>query len=148
MHSAQLAPLLAASRELAASGHDVVLVDAPCSSSGTLRRHPGLRWSGAWSGARSAKARDRLTGLQRALLRRGAALVRPGGRLVYATCSLDQAENEDVAHAVAKDSGRTLEPWPFDEGTLGRHADAPHYRTLWPHAHGTDVFFVARWRVS
>ena len=80
--------------------------------------------------------------------------MRPGGRIVYATCSLDPAENGDVADAFESDpgfvtAGRQMEPWPFADGVVGRHPDSAHlhHRTLWPHKHGTDGFFCARWRV-
>ena len=144
--------LTVASRKLAPSGHDLVLVDAPCSSSGTLRRHPGLRWSGAWgSGGCSAAATERsqLPALQRRLLHQAAAHTKPGGRLVYATCSLDPSENAQVADAFESQyADRQLEPWPFAEGVPGVHEHARHHRTLWPHRHGTDGFFIARWRMG
>lgn len=162
--------------------YDVVLVDAPCSSSGTLRRHPGLRWDrdSAWNVRRhhhhhheeeedEAADYSSYQSLQLRLLRQAARLVRPGGgRLVYATCSIDERENERVAEAafqaeyaevldeVDEDdsrgqewgSSRSLVPWPFAEEAPGRH-DASHYMcTLWPHRLGTDGFFVARWRRS
>ena len=76
---------------------------------------------------------------------------------MYATCSLDRAENEDVADAFEAGSGIgrrrgagwRLEPWAFDDDDE-RLENEPrgHYRTLWPHRHGTDGFFIARWRVS
>ena len=126
-----------------------MLVDAPCSSSGTLRRHPGLRWAGLWTRAHGAGERARLVGLQRSLLERARRLTRPGGRLVYATCSLDPEENERVADGFARSAvGAGCEPWAFADGVAGRHGRTrPHYRTLWPHRHGTDGFFIARWRV-
>lgn len=69
-----------------------VLVDAPCTGSGTLRRQPMLRWrlSEAW--------RDRQCALQRDILSRAAAIVRPDGRLIYATCSVSRAENQEQVH--------------------------------------------------
>jgi len=72
---------------------NAVLVDAPCSSSGALRRNPELRWhlDDAWLG--------RFPEQQQAILRRAANHVRPGGRLVYATCSVLRRENEDVVRA-------------------------------------------------
>jgi 16S rRNA (cytosine967-C5)-methyltransferase len=153
-------------------GFDVVLVDAPCSSSGALRRHPGLRWSGRWSSGGGVRPGQREehgvcnADLQMALLKQAAGLVRPGGRLIYATCSLDVAENEMVADAFeafarGPRSGFALEPGaalPFgsqqvellegDRGARGRSRDAAQHRcTLWPHLSGTDGFFIARWRV-
>lgn len=68
---------------------DRVLVDAPCSGSGTWRRNPDLKWRF------TQKDLDEVRALQQAILESAARLVKPGGRLVYATCSLLQAENED-----------------------------------------------------
>jgi 16S rRNA (cytosine967-C5)-methyltransferase len=67
-----------------------VLVDAPCSATGTMARHPDARWRVTQRGIARAAAR------QRALLAAAAALVRPGGLLVYATCSLEPEENSDI----------------------------------------------------
>jgi 16S rRNA (cytosine967-C5)-methyltransferase len=100
---------------------------------------------------------DALPALQSSLLRQAARYVRPGGRLVYATCSLDPAENGAVAEAFERqvheigaaraDLGDlAFAPWPFAAGVAGREATRPHHRTLWPHRHDTDGFFVARWR--
>ena len=154
--------LRAASAAYAPSGFDVILVDAPCSSCGVLRRHPGLRWArgASWRGTASAAGGGRISSgelgypsLQLRLLRHAATLVKPGGRLVYATCSLDDAENEGVARAFEEEeaeSAATAEvafaPWPFEDSVAGRHSEATHFRTLWPHRHGTDGFFIARWR--
>ena len=105
-------------------------------------------------------AEDALPALQASLLRQAARYVRPGGRLVYATCSLDPAENAAVAEAFEREIaemhnlGGDLElggdlafaPWPFAADVAGREAARPHHRTLWPHRHDTDGFFVARWR--
>ena len=99
-------------------------------------------------------AEDALPALQGSLLRQAARYVRPGGRLVYATCSLDPAENGAVAEAFEREIAEMLDlggdlafaPWPFAAGVAGREAARPHHRTLWPHRHDTDGFFVARWR--
>ncbi len=118
---------------------DVVLVDAPCSGLGTLRRKPDARWRvGPADPARFAA-------LQRELVARFSRLVKPGGRLVYATCSVARAEDEEVAATVAALPG--FAPLPL-ERTLGveraRSAGAEgHALRLWPHRHGTDGFFLA-----
>jgi 16S rRNA (cytosine967-C5)-methyltransferase len=83
--------------------------------------------------------------MQRDLVRRFARLVKPGGRLVYATCSIARAEDEDVAAFAATLPG--LVPLPL-ERTLGAETAAAagaagHEMRLWPHRHGTDGFFVA-----
>jgi len=81
---------------------DRVLVDAPCSGFGTLRRNPDLKWR------QTRAAIEELTVKQQAILTAAAALVKPGGRLVYATCSFLRAENQDMvaafltAHRVAQ----------------------------------------------
>jgi len=118
---------------------DVVLVDAPCSGLGTLRRKPDARWRLA------AGDPERFAATQRELVARFARLVRPGGRLVYATCSVTRAEDEDVAAFAATIPG--LVPLPL-ERTLGPAVAAAagakgHELRLWPHRHGTDGFYVA-----
>lgn len=130
---------------------DAVLVDAPCSSSGVLRRHPSLRWELAEEACTAA-----LPALQRRLLAQGAALLAPGGTLVYATCALSAAENEQVADWLQATHARSLEPLPFGsdepmpragDGAEGGVAGRAHMAWLLPHVHGTDGFFVARWRL-
>jgi 16S rRNA (cytosine967-C5)-methyltransferase len=79
---------------------DYVLVDAPCSGLGTLRRDPDIRW------ARTVDDLARLAGAQRRLLARAARLVAPGGTLVYATCSSEPDENQDVVAAHLAEDGR------------------------------------------
>ena len=98
---------------------DAVLVDAPCSGSGTLRRHPELRLQDP----------DLLSlaATQAAVLRKAAILVRPGGRLMYATCSVLAEENEAVTAAfLAKDrrfiAGEMLRLLPHRDGTDGYYA--------------------------
>ena len=120
---------------------DVVLVDAPCSGLGTLRRKPDARWRlGPADPARFAA-------LQRELVRRFAALVRPGGRLVYATCSIGPTENDDVAEFAARELG--LRPAPIAPLLGAERARALELApeaarlTLLPHRHGTDGFFTA-----
>ncbi|HEX9241257.1 MAG TPA: methyltransferase domain-containing protein [Anaeromyxobacter sp.] len=118
---------------------DVVLVDAPCSGLGTLRRKPDARWR------LTPEDPARFATLQRELVRRFAPLLRPGGRLVYATCSVGPTENDEVADFAVREAG--LVPAPIAPllgaeraGALG----AGEARlTLLPHRHGTDGFFVA-----
>ncbi|MBF0367879.1 MAG: RsmB/NOP family class I SAM-dependent RNA methyltransferase [Magnetococcales bacterium] len=117
-----------------------VLVDAPCSGTGTLRRHPEIKWRLTPDQVEAFHAR------QCALLGAGAALVRPGGRLVYATCSLLSRENDQVAAAFLKehpqfrllDASRILAA----EGIQGLSSSEP-YLNLLPHRSGSDGFFVA-----
>jgi 16S rRNA (cytosine967-C5)-methyltransferase len=121
---------------------DVVLVDAPCSGLGTLRRKPDARWRLAPGDP------ERFAAIQRTLLGRFAALLKPGGRLVYATCAISRVENEEVAaHAAA---ALPLEPLPLAPllgagraEALGAGASALQ---LLPHRHGTDGFFMAAFK--
>jgi 16S rRNA (cytosine967-C5)-methyltransferase len=113
---------------------DLVLVDAPCSGSGTWRRNPETRWR------LNPKRLDQLLALQAHLLDVAAPLVKPGGRLVYAVCSLLAREGREQAAAFTTRSG--LQPQRVDL-TAGR--DAGTGRLLTPAADGTDGFFVACW---
>jgi 16S rRNA (cytosine967-C5)-methyltransferase len=116
-----------------------VLVDAPCSGSGTWRRAPHLKW--ATTEALVARKAE----TQRALLRRFAALVQPSGRLVYATCSLSRCENQDVLSGFLAEQPE-FRPAPFAD-TFG-FAPQGAGLTLWPARHDTDGFFVASLRRS
>jgi 16S rRNA (cytosine967-C5)-methyltransferase len=94
---------------------DLVLIDAPCSGLGTVRRDPDIRWR------RSPADLPRFAAAQRELLSRAADLVKPGGRLLYSTCSSEPEENEDVVAAFLADrpdfsQARTHQTWPFRDG--------------------------------
>jgi 16S rRNA (cytosine967-C5)-methyltransferase len=103
---------------------DLVLIDAPCSGTGTWRRNPEARWR------LTQKRLDRLTALQSRLIDVAAALVRPGGRLTYVVCSLLPEEGPAQVDAfLARTPG-----WARASGDL----------TLTPLSHGTDGFFIAR----
>ncbi len=113
---------------------DAVLVDAPCSGTGTWRRNPEARWR------LTPGELARLTALQARLLDLAARLVRPGGRLVYVTCSLLDAEG---AHQI--DAFLAREPgWRAEPLTLGAGTARGHGLRLGPASDGTDGFFVAR----
>ena len=121
------------------AGADLVLVDAPCSGSGTWRRIP----DGPWHLAPDDVARH--AERQREILSRYASLVRPGGRLVYATCSIFAEENEDVVTRLLAERPDfalcpATEALPADVASLV--AEGP-YLALTPDRHGTDGFFVA-----
>lgn len=127
---------------------DIVLVDAPCSSSGVMRRHPGLRWSKQWAGCSEVAARTAsLPALQQRLLIQAASLLPLGGRLVYATCALEPSQNEEVAYLFEETFSHAFEPWPFQNDALmtSTSTEPSHHCTLWPHRHGSDGFFIARW---
>ena len=123
---------------------DAVLVDAPCSATGIFRRHPDVLYR-----ARPDIVAE-MADLQRRLLARAADWVKPGGALVYATCSLEREEGEDQAEAfLAADLRFTLEPAaPSDSGPFGT-TERGWLRTLpgmlGPEG-GCDGFFVARFR--
>lgn len=117
---------------------DRVLVDAPCSGLGTLRRNPDLKWR------QSPASVEELTRKQAAILQGAARLVKPGGRLVYATCSLLKEENEAIVDAFLAanpafsllDCAQLLKAQRIDLDTGG-------YLSLLPHVHATDGFFAA-----
>ena len=114
---------------------DVVLVDAPCSGTGTWRRNPETRWRV------TPERLARLVKLQADLLDIGAQLVRPGGLLVYAVCSLLAEEGRDQAEALAGRS--SLVPAPL---SIAAGRPAGPGTLLSPDRDGTDGFFVARWQ--
>lgn len=103
---------------------DLVLVDAPCSGTGTLRRNPEIKWR------LRPEAIDELVAKQAAILEAAAALVKPAGALVYATCSLLARENDDRVRAF---------------GEAHPEFGTPQILRLWPDEDGSDGFFAARW---
>jgi 16S rRNA (cytosine967-C5)-methyltransferase len=118
---------------------DRVLVDAPCTGLGALRRRPEARWR------RATADLDVLVDLQRSLLDRAIDLTRPGGVVLYATCSPVLAETEGVVRSVLEGrSDVTLEPVLATVGAVPDSA-GPMDGTvqLWPHRHGTDAMFLA-----
>ncbi len=118
---------------------DRVLVDAPCSGLGALRRRPEARWRKAESDIPA------LAGLQRALLRSALAAVRPGGVVAYVTCSPVPAETRDVVTAVAgaDPDVEILDAPAVLAGVPGLRSPSPLFAQLWPHRHGTDAIFIA-----
>jgi 16S rRNA (cytosine967-C5)-methyltransferase len=122
-------------------GFDAVLVDAPCSGLGTLRRHPELRWR------RRPEDVPRLAALQEDILAGVAPLVRPGGVLVYAVCTLTRAENEDVvAHFRAAHPVFEVEDIDATGSAPAALATPEGFLRTLPHRHGLDGFFAARLR--
>ena len=120
---------------------DAVLIDAPCTGTGTFRRHPDARWRLRVSDLAVTAS------LQRAILRAAAGLVKPGGLLVYGTCSLEPEENdEQVELFLSEHPDFRLEEPP--EGTVPAAVlDAGRLRVL-PQRHGVDGAFAARLRRS
>ncbi|MFL6240687.1 MAG: RsmB/NOP family class I SAM-dependent RNA methyltransferase [Actinomycetes bacterium] len=121
---------------------DRVLVDAPCTGLGALRRRPDARWRRVPADA------DRLHALQVALLDEAATATRPGGVVVYVTCSPHPAETGEVVAEVLELRGDlACEPV---RGPLADvpGCDAPYGKQLWPHRHATDAMYVATLRRS
>jgi 16S rRNA (cytosine967-C5)-methyltransferase len=116
---------------------DVVLVDAPCSGLGALRRNPDARWR------LDTEEVDSFPPRQNEILDRYARLVKPGGRLVYATCSINRHENEEVraTFLTAHPEFEPVQALPESVG-LGTAAELQ----LLPHRHGTDGFYIAALR--
>jgi 16S rRNA (cytosine967-C5)-methyltransferase len=129
---------------------DRVLVDAPCSGLGTLRRNPDLKWRQDMAGMTQLAAR------QLEILQSASRLLKPGGRLVYATCSLLQQENQQVASAFSAandgfaqiDVGEIMTTLKVAgaESMCSGGENGLLYLQLWPHKHGTDGFFAAVWQ--
>ena len=128
---------------------DRVLVDAPCTGMGTLRRNPDLKWR------QTQAAVDEMTVKQAAILQSAARLVKPGGRLVYATCSVLPQENEAIAQAFSEankdfkvlDVGEVLTGLKVEQAAAlcSGGETGQRYLRLWPHRHQTDGFFAAVW---
>jgi 16S rRNA (cytosine967-C5)-methyltransferase len=123
---------------------DAVLLDAPCSATGTFRRHPDVLWNARPSDIAS------LAATQAKLLASAAARVRPGGRLVYSVCSLEREEGEDQARAfLAAVPDFTLDPVAAGEAGAPADSLAPEgWLRVLPHHidGGLDGFFIARFR--
>ena len=129
---------------------DRVLVDAPCSGLGTLRRNPDLKWR------QNLKIVEEMAVTQAAILQSASRLLKPGGRLVYATCSLLLQENEAIAQAFSEANANFVPLEVSDmlsalkvdaAATLCSGGESGHlYLRLWPHRHHTDGFFAAVWQ--
>jgi 16S rRNA (cytosine967-C5)-methyltransferase len=129
---------------------DRVLVDAPCSGLGTLRRNPDLKWR------QSLQSVADMAVKQTAILQSASRLLKNGGRLVYASCSVLPEENEAIAQAFSA-ANPEFTPIPTGEILAGLKVinasslcsggdDGQLYLRLWPHRHGTDGFFAAIWQ--
>lgn len=132
-------PYVADARQPAIRAADVVLIDAPCTGTGTFRRHPDARWR--------IKPSDLavMAALQREILRAAATVVSPGGLLVYSTCSLETEENDaQVERFLGEHHDWRLEP-PAEGAVPSTVLDAGRLRVL-PQKHGTDGAFAARLR--
>jgi 16S rRNA (cytosine967-C5)-methyltransferase len=132
-------PYVADARVPAIRPVDLVLVDAPCTGTGTFRRHPDARWRLRISDVAV------MASLQRAILDAAAEVVKPGGLLVYSTCSIEREENdEQIERFIERHPGWRLDPPP--EGVVPQAVlDRGLLRVL-PQRHGTDGAFAARLR--
>jgi 16S rRNA (cytosine967-C5)-methyltransferase len=129
---------------------DRVLVDAPCTGLGTLRRNPDLKWRQNMQGVEEMAVK------QAAILQSAARLLKSGGRLVYATCSILPQENEAIAQAFADanpdfsvlDAGEILTGLKVEGAAqlCSGGESGQKYLRLWPHKHQTDGFFAAVWQ--
>ena len=129
---------------------DRVLVDAPCTGLGTLRRNPDLKWRQSPEGVQEMAVK------QTAILQSAARLLKSGGRLVYATCSVLPQENEAIAEAFTElnkdftvlSAGEILTELKVEGApTLcSGGEDGQRFLRLWPHRHQTDGFFAAVWQ--
>ncbi len=139
LESVNLLPFVGDARNPAISPVDAVLIDVPCTGTGTFRRHPDARWR--------IKVSDIavMSAVQKLILRAGAKVVRPDGLLIYSTCSLEPEENDgQVDSFLSENLNWILEPPP--EGTVAPELlDGGRLRVL-PHRHGTDGAFAARLR--
>ncbi len=116
-------------------GFDVVLTDVPCSGLGIIRKKPDIRY-------KDPALLKGLPRVQRGILDNCARYVRPGGVLLYSTCTVLPRENGDVVDGFLADHPEFL-PEPFDLPHWGKQ---PGQLTLWPHIHDTDGFFMAKLR--
>ena len=116
---------------------DRVLVDAPCSGVGTIRRNPGFKWSVTESLV------EHYAGLQKEILQFNSQLVKPDGLLIYTTCSLFQKENEDVVDNFLSQHNE-FEITKPDISAFNIHTNQnDQFVKLFPHRYGTDGFFIA-----
>ena len=129
---------------------DRVLVDAPCTGLGTLRRNPDLKWR------QNMQAVEEMAVKQAAILQSASRMLKSGGRIVYATCSVLPQENEAIAEAfsaanpdfIALSAGEVLAELKVEAAaSLCSGGDNSQlYLRLWPHRHATDGFFAALWQ--
>jgi 16S rRNA (cytosine967-C5)-methyltransferase len=139
LETTNIYPLVADARHPAIRPVDAVLIDVPCTGTGTFRRHPDARWR--------LKISDLavMSALQKSILRTAAGAVNPGGLLIYSTCSLEPEENDAQVDSFLSDNlNFILDPPP--EGSVSPDLlDGARLRVL-PQHHGTDGAFAARLR--
>jgi len=117
---------------------DCILVDAPCTGTGVLNRRPDARWR------KSSEDIEEMSCLQKKILEQVMPLVKPGGRLVYSTCSLEPEENKKVVDFVLRNHPEFApDPFGADFPILGTNGDDFTVQ-LAPHTHDSDGFFISR----
>jgi 16S rRNA (cytosine967-C5)-methyltransferase len=118
---------------------DIVFVDAPCSGLGTIRRNPGMKWMV------TEQTVNEVSEKQKSILHSSVPLVKPGGRIVYATCTLLRQENEDVVEEFMKiyPEFQLIEPVELSPKWNNGLVPPGSFFKLFPHIHGTDGFFCA-----
>ena len=121
------------------SGYDRVLVDPPCSDLGTLAARPDARWR------KSPEAIERLATLQHRILKRGLRALRPGGALVYSTCTISEREGEGVVAGVLESEGAVADDLGAEHPEHASERD-PRFLQVRPDRDATDGFFIARMR--
>lgn len=122
-------------REEWAGRFDTVICDVPCSGLGIIRKKPDIRY-------KDPSELKALPDIQRAILENSARYVRPGGVLVYSTCTVLPEENENVTDAFLSSHPEFI----YEEFSLPNGEAAPGYLTLWPQRNGTDGFYLSRMR--
>jgi 16S rRNA (cytosine967-C5)-methyltransferase len=140
--------VVAAAEEWQGGPFDAVLVDAPCTATGTIRRHPDIPWRKAPADIVA------LAALQRRLLDNAITLARPGGTIVFCTCSLEPEEGEDIIRAALKEDPRiarkplAVGEFPGLDGLISADGDLRTLPCQWPHPDprlaGLDGFYAAR----
>lgn len=123
----------------AISDMECILLDVPCSGTGTFRRHPDARWRLQPSGIAVLNA------LQRDIITAAADAVHPGGLMVYSTCSLEQAENDEIVDMFLRSNPDWVEEPPPEGSVPSAVLDGKRLRTM-PHRHNCDGAFAARLR--
>jgi 16S rRNA (cytosine967-C5)-methyltransferase len=142
------ATVVAAAEDWQAGPFDAVLVDAPCTSTGTIRRHPDIPWR------KASRDIDTLSVLQKRILHNAINVTRPGGTIVFCTCSLEPEEGEDIVRAALEQDRRIVRnpiaraQFPGLEGLLTAQGDLRTLPCHWPaleaRLSGLDGFYAAR----
>jgi 16S rRNA (cytosine967-C5)-methyltransferase len=118
---------------------DIVFIDAPCSGLGTIRRNPGMKWMV------TEETISELSGKQLQIVSASSSLVKHGGILVYATCTLLREENEGVVEKFLRQHAEfdLVDPGEYSADRQAQQFASSGYIRLMPHRHGTDGFFCA-----